>query len=190
MHPVIWLGLLSLLLSPLSFAEEAPVEKTIKLEELYILGLQPAKSNLNEVREHLWNIGGFRQAKSTIRQRNLDKFFSVSRIRDSYYIEFRYNHAGSVTSVKRLYRPYSVENVNRRTPIQTRDVALELSQQLGPATNTQHKRWGGSLGYRSYIWENDMMRVVVDREGSELLGNVFIEYTIKAQSPYAIATLK
>ncbi|MEA3404472.1 MAG: hypothetical protein U9R28_01895 [Pseudomonadota bacterium] len=175
---------------PWQLSHAAVEEGVVDLNKVTVLGIEPTSYNIAKVREHLWNIGGFLQARSTIRQRNVDKFFAWSRIRDSYYLEFRYNHIGNVTSVKRLYRPYSTEQTNRRSAITTKDVALELTADLGQPHSTQRKGWGGTLAYSSFVWEDDNMRIVVDREGSEKLGNVFVEYTVKKESPYAIAQIE
>jgi len=175
---------------PWQVSHAAVAEGGVELKNVTILGIEPSSYNIAKVREHLWNIGGFLQARPTVRQRNIDKFFTWSRIRDSYYLEFRYNHIGNVTSVKRLYRPYSTEQTNRRSSITTKDVALKLITDIGQPHTTERKGWGGSLAYSSFIWEDDNMKIVVDREGSEKLGNVFIEYTVKNESPYAIAQLE
>ncbi|HHT00374.1 MAG TPA: hypothetical protein ENK73_05895 [Thiomicrospira sp.] len=179
-----------LAVSPWHVSHAAVEEGSTELINVTVLGIEPASYNIASVREHLWNIGGFFQARSTIRQRNVDKFFAWSRIRDSYYLEFRYNHIGNVTSVKRLYRPYSTEQSNRRSAISTKEVALKLISELGQPHSTQRKGWGGTLAYSSFVWEDDNMRIVVDREGGEKLGNVFVEYTVKKESPYAIAQVE
>jgi len=134
----------------------------------------------------LWDIGGFLQAKSTVQQRNIDKFFPWSTIRDSYHVTFQYNHAGDVVSVKRVYRPYSLLNNNKRSPINTKDVALKLIPDLGQPTQTVRKGWGGGLSYPSYTWQDETMQISIDREGSEKLGNVYIEYVIKTKDRYAV----
>jgi len=175
---------------PWQLSQAADEAGSVALSKATILGIEPTSYNIDKVREHLWNIGGFLQARSTIRQRNVDKFFTWSRIRDSYYVEFRYNHIGNVTSVKRLYRPYAIEQSNRRSAISTKDVALPLIAELGQPHATQRKGWGGTLAYSSFVWEDDNIKIVVDREGSEKLGNVFVEYTVKNESPYAIAQLE
>ena len=156
------------------------------LNKVEFLGLNLVQANLNTVRSHLWDIGGFLQAKSTVKQRNIDKFFPWSTIRDSYHITFQYNHAGDVVSVKRVYRPYSLVNNNKRSPINTKDVALKLIADLGQPTQTVRKGWGGGLSYPSYTWQDETMKISVDREGSEKLGNVFIEYVIKTKNRYAV----
>lgn len=181
---------LALVLSAVPLQFTWAVEEPVDLTTVAVLGIKPAEFNIPKIREHLWNIGGFMQARSTLKQRNIDKFFAWSRIRDSYYLEVRYNHIGNVTSLKRLYRPYSIEQSNKRTAISTKDVALELIGQAGQPSRMVRKGWGGSLTYSSFEWEDDNIKIVVDREGSEKLGNVFVEYIVKNQSPYAIAQLE
>ncbi|MDG4812806.1 hypothetical protein P8629_07285 [Hydrogenovibrio sp. 3SP14C1] len=156
------------------------------IDKITLLGLDLTKSSLDSVRQQLWDIGGFQQARSTVRQRNIDKFFSVSRFKDSYYVEFHYDNAGNVTSAYQLFEYRTIEFQNRRTPVQTRAVALEIMQQIGQPTQVIRKGWGGMPGYNAYIWKNDLMTVEVDREGSEILGNVFVKYTVNTD-PYFVA---
>ena len=164
-------------------AAEAPVKPISQIE---FLGLELITANLNTVRSHLWDIGGFLQAKTTVRQRNLDKFFTWSNIRDSYYVLFRYNNSGKVTSVKRLYRPYSQESAHPNNEIQTRDIALQLIQKVGQPTSIIKKGWGGSQKYPAYTWQDDRVTIKVDREGNTKLGNVFIEYIIDINDPFEV----
>ncbi|WP_019556232.1 hypothetical protein [Thiomicrorhabdus arctica] len=162
-------------------------EPTVKpISQIKFLGLELATANLDTVRRHLWDIGGFLQARTTVRQRNLDKFFAWSNIRDSYYVQFRYNNSGKVTSVKRLYRPYSQESVHPFNEIQTRDIALQLIQKVGQPTSMIKKGWGGSQKYPAYTWRDDKVTIKIDREGSTKLGNVFIEYIIDINDPFVV----
>ncbi len=182
-----WGYILFLIVSITTNAYAAETSQTGKsLKEAEFLGLKLVDANINSVRAHLWDIGGFMQAKSTIRQRNIDKFYPWSTIRDSYYVSFQYNHAGNVVSVVRLFRPYSTEQANKYTQISTKDVALQLIEQLGKPSHVQRKGWGGTPSYTSYIWQDDEMKITVDREGSEYLGNVFIKYEIKNNKRYEV----
>ncbi|WP_178862394.1 hypothetical protein [Thiomicrorhabdus cannonii] len=157
--------------------------KTVDLAQVSVLGIKLMETEVKQVRDHLWAIGGFTQARSTLQQVNVDRFFSRSRWRDSYYVEFRYNSVGKIMSVKRLYRPYSTETVNRRSALTTREIALQLVKELGQPAAVVSRGWGGSLRYPSYRWEDDKMEVILDREGGEKLGNIFVEYRVKPQTP-------
>lgn len=161
-------------------------ERPKPIDQITFLGLTLTDNDLDSVRQQLWDIGGFKQADSTKRQRNLDKFFTWSRMRDSYYVEFRYDNAGKITSAYRLFRPQSILFENRRTPISTKAVAQTIVKQIGPPTRIIRKGWGGSPDYTAYIWQNDQLKVEVDREGSERYGNVFIRYTVN-RDPYFVA---
>lgn len=161
-----------------------PIVKPIS--QIEFLGLELITVNIGTVRRHLWDIGGFLQAETTVRQRNLDKFFTWSNIRDSYYVQFRYNNSGRVTSVKRLYRPYSQESAHPNNEIHTRDIALQLIQKVGQPTSMIKKGWGGSQKYPAYTWQDDKVTIKIDREGSTKLGNVFIEYIIDINDPFEV----
>lgn len=170
--------------SPVNSIDAQNVEAN--LAEAEFLGLKLLEADINSVRSHLWDIGGFLQAESTMRQRNIDKFYPWSTIRDSYHITFEYNHAGKVVSVTRLYRPYSTEANNSRDAISTREVALNMIESLGQPTNIQRKSWGGMPSYLSYIWKDDNLTITIDREGSEYLGNVFIKYTVNKNKRFEV----
>ena len=172
-----------LTLSKTSYAEDGEVKA---LKDLEFLGLKIADANLNTVRTHLWDIGGFMQAQSTIKQRNIDKFFPWSTIRDSYHITFHYNNAGDVVSVKRLYRPYSLINNNKRTPIDTKDIAMSLVEEIGQPQIVKRKGWAGGGSYSAYSWQDDDMKVIIDREGGEVLGNVFVEYIVTSKKRFEV----
>lgn len=158
----------------------------IPIKDVTLLGLKLTESNQDKVRTQLWDIGGFLQAKSTIKQRNVDKFFAWSNIRDSYYVEFRYNNAGDIHSAKRLYRALSIEHSNLRTPLRTREVAIKLIEQIGQPTQIIRKGWGGSPSYPSFIWEDEQVTVILDREGSEIYGNIFVQYIVKNVDPFFV----
>ncbi len=162
-------------------------EPTVKpISQVEFLGLELITANLDTVRRHLWDIGGFMQARINVRQRNLDKFFAWSNIRDSYYVQFRYNNSGKVTSVKRLYRPYSQQSEHPYNEIQTRDIALKLIQKVGQPTSIIKKGWGGGQKYPAYTWQDDKVTIKIDREGSTTLGNVFIEYIIDINDHFEV----
>lgn len=156
---------------------------SLPIDDVKILGVKIVGQEVKVVRQLLWDIGGFKQAASTLRQGNIDKFFTYSQSKDSYYIEFRYNPQGKVTKVKRMFRYISTQYNNRLTPINTRDVAREIAAQIGEPTKTVRKSWGAGPSYNSYIWESDNIIVVVDREGSDYYGNIFVEYKNKI-NPY------
>jgi hypothetical protein len=164
--------------------DNAETNNQVNLIDAKFLGLKLSGANINSVRAHLWDIGGFSQARTTVRQRNVDKFFTWSSIRDSYHVTFNYNHNGEVVSLIRLYRPYSTLQTNKHTPISTEDVALELINELGQPTLIERKGWGGTPSYPSYIWQDEAIRITVDREGSEMFGNVFVKYELKNNPRY------
>lgn len=169
-----------LVLSGNVYAEPVPID------EVKLVGIPIVSSTLNSVRSHLWDIGGFLQARSTVRQRNVDKFFTWSNLNDSYYLKFQYNNAGEVVSAYRLFRHESIAFQNRRTPIKTREVALKLIAEIGQPTQVIRKSALGGNSYNAYVWKGNQMTVVLDRQGSEIYGNIFIEYLVN-KDPFFVA---
>ena len=156
------------------------------IEEVTFLGIKMVGAKRDKIIDHLWAIGGFTQARSSMKKRGFDRFFSNYRLRDSYFIEFRYTSSKELVSAKRLFRPQSTLYKNRHDAIQTQQVASDIVQQIGQPTRVERKSWGGTPSYNAYIWENDQIKVTVDREGSEVLGNVFVLYEVKTD-PYFVA---
>lgn len=156
----------------------------VPIKDITVLGISPMKATLNSVRYHLSSIGGFLQARSTYYQDNIDKFFTWSQIRDSYYVTFRYDAEGQVTSILRLYRFRSILNSNKLTPITTQEVAQKIIQQIGKPTQIIHKGSAGMPSYLAYIWKDDNITVMIDRQGGESLGHIFIKYIVNKVDPY------
>jgi len=161
----------------------SPEGKT-PIDEVKILGVTVVDQDVMTVRKLLFDLGGFSQAKSTLRQKNIDKFYPVSQIRDSYYIEFKYNAEGQVHTVTRLLRYVSAGYNNRLFPIRTREIASEIASQIGQPTKIVRKSWGSGPSYNSYIWEGEKIIVTIDREGSDYYGNIFVRYNNKVD-PFA-----
>lgn len=157
-----------------------------KINQASFLGLSILNSDLIKVRTQLWSIGGFTQARSTKQKRAIDKFFTNYQLKDSYYIEFRYLSDGKLLSAKRQYRPQSIHFNNRHDAIKTLEVAEELSKSLGDPTNVLTKSWAGLPSYQAYIWETDLIKITLDRQGNDKLGNIFVLYQVKTD-PYFIA---
>lgn len=134
------------------------------------------------------SIGGFKQSRASFKQKHFDKFYSNSQLADSYYLDFRFNNAGQVTSLTRLYRPYNhsvTDSIDQNSQaLTTKRLAQKFVSLLGQPTAMQRKGWGGFQPYIVYIWEDDAMRITIDRQGSESLGKVFMRYEIKNTSLY------
>lgn len=179
-------SILLMLLLSVSAPNALAADAAQRISEFTFLGLQLDGANKSLIEGQMNNLGGFKKARSTAKADNIDKFFPINQMRDSYFIQFRYRYDGELFSVKRLFRPQSTQFENRRDPIQTRQVALQIVKQIGQPTRIERKSWGGSPSYNAYIWENKRVKIVVDREGSEIYGNVFMQYQLKA-NPYMVA---
>lgn len=152
---------------------------------LFGVALNGAERDL--VNTQLKDIGGFTEARSTKREHNFDKYFPTFRKRELYYVEFHYTPDGQLYSAKEVYRPLSTRFANKRTPIQTRTVAMELAQKIGQPSQIERKSAEGTPSYRAYIWNGKNMKITVDRIGSEIYGEVFVLYQVKI-NPYLVAS--
>ena len=152
------------------------------IEQINPIGLDLAATDVAGVRDHLWQLGGVSLARKS-NGHNFDKFFTRTRFEDSRYLTFRYDPQGQVVSFKRVYHPLKAKVRNQSRRVQTRDIAQKLAQTLGPATDRRYKTWAGMPGYSVYIWEDETLKIQIDRQGSDPMGDVYILYTLKARDP-------
>jgi hypothetical protein len=167
---------------------KAYAAEIIAPKEAKFLGMQVATMDLQTVRQQLWQIGGFKISRSTRYQHNIDKYFPKTRLKDSYKLTFHYNDLGKVTRFTRVYRPYSNVTDNDNTLLTTRQLANELASIFGGA-KIERKGYGGFRSYLSYSWEDDVVKIRIDRIGGHPLGDVFVEYKLKQNDPYAAQSL-
>lgn len=169
------------------FAEENE-QPPLKLEEATVFDLPILSATQDSINEHFKTLGGFNQSRSSLNQPHFNKYYSPSQLADSYYLDFRFNKAGEVTSVTQLYRPYNrsiQQSVNGNSrALSTQDLARKLSKQYGNPTSMVRKGWGGFSQYIAYFWENDQIKIQIDRQGEESLGNVYVKFEIKQRARY------
>lgn len=182
------IAIIGFVLWPLYAQVYASEPDPIAPKDAQFLGLTVAEMNAKTVRRQLWQIGGLKVSRSTRYQHNIDKFFPRSRLEDSYNLTFYYNDLGDVTRFRRLYRPYSSRADNNGQRLSTRTLAMELAAVFGRA-RIERKGYGGFRPYLSYVWEDDVVKIRVDRLESHSLGDVFVEYRLKQNDPYAVQSV-
>lgn len=166
-----------LLLSLSAFAAEKPV----LVKDVTLLGMKLRVMNTDQVREQMRLLGGFLEARTTVRQFNVDIFYPWSRKRDVYKLEFHYDPNGRFQWAEQLYRYSPHKQIlthNKMTPITTEEVVQQLQQQLGPPQTKQWRSCCGTPGYFRYEWQDDTMTVVVDRVDGDPLKPVFVLYRL------------
>lgn len=176
-----------LLFADQSLAEEInnseAVKEVIAPKDIKIFDLPLLTSTQKLVNSHFAAIGGFKQSRTSFGEKHYDKFYSHSQLADSYYLDFRFNNAGQVTSITQLYRPYNhstIHSVDQNSrALTTKRLAQKFVAKLGQPTAMERKGWGGFKPYVAYIWEDDAVKIIIDRQGSESLGKVFMRYEIK-----------
>lgn len=152
-------------------------------EQAQLLGIKLTEADMNSVRAHLRNLGGFKQDRATADHRNMDKFFAYSNLRDSYYVQFRYDANGKVVSAKRLLRRSGTHFNNDYRDLETQQVARELIEVYGQPNQVIRKSLNGLPSYASFVWQDDEMRITIDRVGSDRYAPIFIEYEVNTD-PY------
>ncbi|WP_162173031.1 hypothetical protein [Thiomicrospira pelophila] len=170
------LGWLGWLMSPIALAQTPP-------EQAELLGIKLTEADMKSVRAHLNNLGGFKQDRATADHHNMDKFFAYSNLRDSYYVQFRYDANGKVVSAKRLLRRSGNHFNNDYRDVETQQVARQLIETYGQPNQVIRKSLNGLPSYASFVWQDDEVRITVDRVGSDRYAPIFIEYEISTD-PY------
>lgn len=171
-----------------SFLGKAYAAEPIAPREAKFLGMEVADMTLQKVRQQLWQIGGLKVSRSTRYLHNIDKYFPQSRLRDSYSLTFHYNDLGAVTHFRRVYRPYGNEVDTKGKPLGTRHIAAQLAPIFGSAKIVR-KGHGGFGTYLIYIWEDDVVKIAVDRLQGHALNDVYVEYQLKQNDPYAVQSV-
>ncbi|HEY9018982.1 hypothetical protein [Thiomicrospira sp.] len=152
-------------------------------QQAELLGIKLTEADMNSVRVHLRNLGGFKQDRATADHRNMDKFFAYSNLRDSYYVQFRYDANGKVVSAKRLLRRSGTHFNNDYRDLETQQVARQLIEVYGQPNQVIRKSLNGLPSYASFVWQDDAMRITIDRVGSDRYAPIFIEYEVNTD-PY------
>ncbi|MBE0493200.1 MAG: hypothetical protein IBX48_02565 [Thiomicrospira sp.] len=181
LNPLKWVMISSLvsisfLSTPYALAQTPP-------QQAELLGIKLTEADMQSVRTHLANLGGFKQDRATADHRNMDKFFAYSNLRDSYYVQFRYDANGKVVSAKRLLRRSGTHFNNDYRDVETQQVARQLIQTYGQPNQVIRKSLNGLPSYASFVWQDDQVRITVDRVGSDRYAPIFIEYEVTTD-PY------
>lgn len=166
----------SLLAMPPALAQTPP-------QQAELLGIKLTEADMKSVRTHLANLGGFKQDRASADHRNMDKFFAYSNLRDSYYVQFRYDANGKVVSAKRLLRRSGTHFNNDYRDLETQQVARHLIQTYGQPNQVMRKSLNGLPSYASFVWQDEDVRITVDRVGSDRYAPIFIEYEVTTD-PY------
>ncbi|MDX1796161.1 MAG: hypothetical protein R3219_05485, partial [Hydrogenovibrio sp.] len=94
-------SILLMLLLSVSASNALAADTAQRISEFTFLGLQLDGANKSLIEGQMNNLGGFKKARSTAKADNIDKYFPVNRMRDSYFVQFRYRYDGELFSVKR-----------------------------------------------------------------------------------------
>jgi hypothetical protein len=148
-------------------------------QQATLLGIKLLEADMDKVRKHLTDLGGFQQERATLNHRNLDKFFTRSNLRDSYYVEFRYDANGKLISAKRLLRRSGLKYRNDYADLQTEDVARDLVKTFGQPHAVERKSRNGAPTYPAYTWQDDQLIIRIDRVGSDRYAPIFISYELQ-----------
>lgn len=169
----------------------------IEPSQAKLLGIKLIEADMDAVRVHIKDIGGFQQDRTTLKHRNMDKFFAYSHLRDSYYVEFQYDPNGKVVAAKRLFRRSAKHFNNEYRDLQTEDVARQLIQTYGQPQQVIRKNRDGLYRYASYIWRDQDMTITLDRVGSDSMAPIFLRYelqtdryVVKTPEPNALAAVR
>ena len=156
-------------------------QTAVPVKDVTLLGLKLRTANTNDVHKHFFHLGGFLQARTTVKQFTVDIFYPWSKARELYRLEFHYDPNGRFQWAEQRFRYSPHKQVlthNRMTPITTEEIAQRLAEQLGDPQKKVWRQWGGMPGYYRYEWQDDIMTVVVDRVDGDPLSPVFVLYRL------------
>ena len=125
------------------------------VEDFAFMGLPLKDKTRQEIRQYLFEIGGFQQAAHLGNLRNYDKYFPLYRMKDTYYIEFYFDKDKKLQKFRRVFRPQTGTIVGDWLPIGVTQWVAEISKMLGEKTKSVQslKVVGGFVG-RYYEWQS------------------------------------
>lgn len=129
-----------------------------------LLGMKLAGSDKEEIRKSLYDWDGFQQSPSSLYRKQWDRFFPKNLMRETYYLDFRYEKDGKFSSLRILYRPHHAEYSRPASSIDTQALLQQLVPLIGSPQQRVRHTSPGIAGYNGYRWEDEQSVIELARE--------------------------
>lgn len=132
-----------------------------------LLGLKVNEMTQEEIRKGLFKWDGVKKPAASLNSKQMDRFYPVNILRETYRIDFRYELDGSFASLHIRYRPYNSEYNNRNKPLSIKEVRAQLEPQIGSPTSRIRRQESALESYDSYRWEDEQVSITIDYENQQ-----------------------
>lgn len=124
-------------------------------------------------------LGGFSLAAHSETFRSYLKYFPLYRGQESYSIEIWFDEQQKFEKLRRIYRTY-YEPLNKSLhTLNERQILPLIQEKIGDTPPQVQRKTLGGKSYNAYIWEDEQVRISLDRLGSDPFGNLVLEVSRK-----------
>lgn len=132
-----------------------------------LLGMKVSEMSQTEIRQTLFKWDGLMKPQASLHSKQMDRFYPVNILRETYRVDFRYELDGSLSSLQIRYRPYHSEYKNSGLPLSIKDVRAQLEPTIGSPTSRIRRTESVLQSYESYRWEDEQVSITLDFEDQQ-----------------------
>lgn len=132
-----------------------------------LLGMKVSEMNQKEIRQTLFKWDGMIKPQASLDSKQMDRFYPVNILRETYRIDFRYELDGSFSSLQIRYRPYHSEYKNSSLPLSIKDVRAQLEPIIGSPISRIRRTESRLESYETYRWEDEQVSITLDFEDQQ-----------------------
>lgn len=132
-----------------------------------LLGMKVNDMTQKEIRKTLFKWDGVMKPETSLNSKQMDRFYPVNILRETYRIDFRYELDGSFSSLQIRYRPFHSEYNNKSTPLSIKAVRAQLEPTIGSPTSRVRRTDSILENYESYRWEDEQVSITLDFEDQQ-----------------------
>jgi len=140
---------------------------TATASDFSLLGLKVSELSQTEIRQALYKWDGLMKPQASLHSKQMDRFYPVNILRETYRVDFRYELDGSFSSLQIRYRPYHSEYKNSNLPLSIKDVRAQLEPTIGSPTSRVRRTESVLQSYESYRWEDEQVSITLDFEDQQ-----------------------
>ena len=132
-----------------------------------LLGMKVKEMSQTEIRKALYKWDGVMKPQASLHSKQMDRFYPVNILRETYRLDFRYELDGSFSSLQIRYRPFHSEYNNKSTPLSIKAVRAQLEPTIGSPTSRVRRTDSVLENYESYRWEDEQVSITLDFEDQQ-----------------------
>jgi len=119
------------------------------------------------IRDTLFKWDGVIKPQTSLNSKQMDRFYPVNILRETYRLDFRYELDGSFSSLQIRYRPYHSEYSNLGKPLSIKEIRTQLEPTIGSPTSRVRRTESPFENYESYRWEDEQVSISLDFENQQ-----------------------